>query len=467
MDQVTPSRNRIIKFLIGFVAVYGLLHLAHDSDILGGSTRTAVVRSLQLAGVEAADEHTVLRANHLVIPWSSDCAGFSIFVVLPALTIWGHLHGPITRWGLLRFVLVLPVAFTINVLRILSLVAYRYYAYPHVESLQLHFAMGFFWLIPFLPVFVPGIRKNGWRSCAKTLHIAAVLSILTPLIAGPGGDLVGICTLGLLASLRSQDEEPCTRKTWLAIWTATGLAVGLYRLQSLWIPWLLVCPMLTSPRKLKSPVRIALLLGTVPMFAMSFAGSIFIALALLLEARRMWQDRKTITEPLPRTPVRILEPVVALIFMMPFACDSILAATRFEEPLPDGVIVASSDKRSHRFRLFGQRSDLDLYWFEPGSDRHHTIEVCMKYRNVELQMSEVTHVLTDGKRFYREYFCVNGQFVNDYRSYVAKTLLPLSSPGAHIIVISSEDTPMTATAFAVLADDSIAELAELTSEGGR
>jgi len=91
---------------------------------------------------------------------------------------------------------------------------------------------------------------------------------------------------------------------------------------------------------------------------------------------------------------------------------------------------------------------VNLAWYEPSRDgRHHTLEVCLRYRGVTLLPTTHGAVMTDGKSWLREYFLLGDELVLDYRTYLRRTLLPFSRAGVHVIAVGPR-AGMSAEAFA-------------------
>ena len=95
----------------------------------------------------------------------------------------------------------------------------------------------------------------------------------------------------------------------------------------------------------------------------------------------------------------------------------------------------------YALRLDGQPKDLGLLWYDAqGTDRHHAVEVCLQYRGIELENSEVADVKTDGDHWYCEFFIVKDKLIEDHSSYVWETFGFRQDPGVHLIMIAKNDS---------------------------
>ena len=160
------------------------------------------------------------------------------------------------------------IGFVANVCRILSLVGYRTLFYPNVESAELHYLIGFAWLLPAVLgiALMPG-RGLGHVRIPELIYWAVVLSLVSPVVASPGGQTV---TLAALALLPTAKLAAMNRVRWYAwtLWLAVGGLIATTGMESLWLPWTLLCPTFVARRVVRSPFAWATLLGTIPVLAM-------------------------------------------------------------------------------------------------------------------------------------------------------------------------------------------------------
>lgn len=454
MDQRSQTRRQVIRTAVSLAGVFLVLHLAQRSDVLSELTRPFTIGLLRLFGLPVSQGDDALLVGRLAIPWSRDCAGLNVLGILWAMTLWANRSEPRTGRYALRLLLAVPAAFVANVARILTLIGYRQVLYPAVESPQLHYFIGFLWLVPVVWFFCPRGERSVSRYVTETLHLAAALSLLAPLISAPGGSFVALGTLVLLANSRFDLGGAGRIGFRLAVWLVAALLIAGTRMESLWLPWLIACPAFTSLRAAGSLSGAVLLLGTIPLVAMHSAAQwgMLCAAGFVL-----WQWRQTSTPvvadgramALKVPALRIAWPgVVAVALLIPFAASPVNALFARRHAPPAATMPLDLGANAYRVRLLGQAPDLDLVWYEPtGEGRHHTLEVCMRYRGVTVQPAAVPDVKTDGQRWMREFFLQPGGQVLTYGDYLRKTFLPFSPAGVHVIA-SSPVEAMSAESFA-------------------
>ena len=222
------------------LALVGLLvHLAQSQDVLLDFTRPLVVGLLRLLGAAAVSDANGMTIGKLQVPWTQDCAGLNLLLVLLAVVVWLHRAEPLS-WHLgLRLALAVPAGLAANVARVLTLIAGRWWFFPAVESDQVHYLLGFVWLLPFLILFLPKNRQSFTSLAVAALHACAVLALLASLSGAPGGGWVTLCALACLAHCGPQPWT--TQRLVLSLgWVAAAVFIGMSSMESLWLPWLLV-----------------------------------------------------------------------------------------------------------------------------------------------------------------------------------------------------------------------------------
>jgi exosortase/archaeosortase family protein len=432
---------------------FALLHLAGTNDLLSEATRPVVVGVLRLVGVAAHDAGGGLAVGRMHVPWSRDCAGVNTLTLLWALTLWANRSEPLNRRFWLRLALAIPAALGANIARIFTLLAYRYAFYPAVEPPQLHYFIGFLWVMPCLPLLV-ATRPEPGRARLETLFLVSALALLSPYVPAPGGNLVTVATLLLLIRSRYQPLEPGGR--WLGgLWMAAAPGIAAASMESLWIPWLLSSPWF-APRGLRgSPSRLMLLVGTVPLVAMQPVGRWLVVLAGLWELRMLAAPGAVTAEaaaPVAARPSWTAlagQAGIALLLVFPFMAATITGLGRPSLRPPAGVMLRVVAPNACEVRLVGQPAELQLVWYGPAGDgRHHTLPVCMRYRGIALRPSGLEpSVLTDGRVWMREFFIQDRELLLDYATYLRRTFLPWSPAGVHLIA-SAARSNLTAAAFA-------------------
>jgi exosortase/archaeosortase family protein len=460
----------VIRAVLALAAVFGLLHLAGSTDVLSDLTRPLVVGVLQLAGVAAVDQGGHLAVGSLRVPWTRDCAGLNVLAVLWAVALWTSRADPLSLRTGAKLALAVPVAFAANVARILTLIGYRTAFFPEVESAQLHYFIGFLWVLPFLGLWLPRDGGGGKALRLGTLFLAVALALVAPQVGAPGGSLVALCTLLLLAASRL--AAPVRPARWAgAAWLAAAFLIAASSMESLWIPWLLLCPWFVEPRLPRSPSGAVLLLGTIPLVAMHPVGRAAIVVAAAWHAWHARREAATApagaeAAPGGTTRRRLAEAGLASAVILPLLAPLLAAGHRPRPAAPPGVMARPIDATGYSLRLVGQSPEIELAWFFPGGEgRHHTLPVCLRYRGVALHPTGEDGVMTDGKRYMREFFLLRDELLADYPSYVRRTFAPFASPGVHLIA-SVPVEAMGARSFAATARTLAGELQGLTATGG-
>ena len=442
MDHQDPSRSGplILLTFVTLGAVFAVLQTAVTVEFMSRLTKPLVTGLLRFAGWEAQDLGVTLLIGRLNVPWTGDCAGLNILAILWAVVLWSGRERP---WGWEmagRLVLALPVAFAANLARIFTLILYRAWQYPQVESPQLHYFFGFLWVLPVLRWFMmtgggAGIRSGGWR-WLEALHIAAVLATVASMNDGPAGWVVSGCALVLLLPRpRREAERAPADSVAVVAWLLAAVLIALMRMESLWLPWLLVCPVVQrwTWRSL-APLGLACV-GTVPVLAWNpITATVGLVGAAWWIKEALRQPEATRAErPDMAWPMKVL---VMLYLVLPFVASSLPAVVARPADLPAGAMVRRIEAHAHQVRLLEQSPAMSMVWYDPAGDgRHHTLVVCMRYRGIELhETSPGSGVLTDGSAWYRQYFLQGGDVIETYAEYLQRTSLPLSDPGTHVIM---------------------------------
>lgn len=477
-EQVGSSMPMTRTFFV-VAAVFALLYLFGTSDLLLDVTRPLVVIVLGMAGISAQNTADVLIAGTIRIPWTRDCAGVNILILLWAIALWANRSEPFSRGSWTRLLLVVPAALAANTCRVLTLVIYRYIFYPSVESQQFHYFIGFLWLIPCLPFFMPRGVRGPAVYLLETLFLASALALLTPFVSAPGGILVTLASLLLVARSR-WNPIPTDLGGVMIPWCLAPIFIALASMESLWLPWLLVCPLFWEAFPQRTAGRLALSLGTIPLLAMDSAGRWFVGAAVAWEGWMLLRNgRECIRETHDEAPLAFQPGVLTVIGMIlalvfPFLAS---AANGFWKPSlcpPSGTMSRIMTANAYDIRLVAQPPDMHLVWYGPSGDgRHHTLPVCMNYRGVKVWPSgSVPTVMTDGKSWMREFFIHRRELLPDYVTYLRRTIWPWSSAGVHLIFNAPVES-MSAERFAQKAHslalelNSLGEPVPITSSGSR
>lgn len=436
-----PIRRTVIAAVLLALAI----PLMQSRDPLAMVSRPLVVGVLGLLGLDAVDGGEYIRVGHLEIPWSGDCNGGNLLILLLALAVWVTRHEPIGwRYGV-RLVAMLPAAIVANLLRVLTLVAYRAIVFPSVESPQTHYFIGFVWLIPFLALITPRDGRPLARSLLETSHAAAVLALLAPVAGTTNGTLVSIAAIVILSTSRALENPGRNGLLFAGAWGASGVAIALLQVESFWLPWLLLCPLLGTGGHLP---RVAWLMGLACTHPLVAIHSWSWGLAAV-GAFSAWRSRSLAVKPeaeeanpLWKRITVFAQPAFFASLAMPFLASSFTAKPdRNPWSPPADVLSRTLGQEGYEVRLPGQSGNIGLACYPaPGSDRHHTVKVCLKYRGVDLRPSEECgSVMTDGDHWYREFFLHEDVLLRSYSAYVRKTFRPRADPGVHLIFVAPRE----------------------------
>ena len=424
----------IHNFLI-LGAIFLLLHLANLTEWLSFLSRPLVTGTASLFGIEAMNRGTDIVLGTLVLPWTQDCSGVNTLVILWGVTLWANRHRSFDRVLVTRLLLCIPAALVANMMRIFTLAAYRYVFYPSWESEELHYLVGFLWLVPFLFLFVDDLRHMNRARWLEIIYLSLVLALLAPAIFSPGGSLVALSTLFFLSQSRLQENG--SRYLWLAYlaWILAAFAIAWAEMESLWIAWLLLCPRLVSRPLLFSLTGLVILSGTVSVLAMHTAWQVVVGIVIAYRAYLL--VRESTTDSAPDTIVPRI-PEVALLVLLgsaPFALSSVVGSPHIVERPPAGPMVRQLTYNSFQFNLTGQPADLRAYWYGAfGDGRHHSLASCMRFRGLILEpVDEHREVMTGDGMWMRDFFIHDGKLIKSYGEYLLASFSPFSSPGVHLI----------------------------------
>jgi exosortase/archaeosortase family protein len=484
---------------VAAAVVAGAVHLAQSRDVVVDFTRPLVLGTLRWFGNEAVDCGEELRVGKLLVPWTRDCAGINLLFILLALAVWvNRKESRAWRFWLCMLGMV-PAAAVANVLRVLTLLMYRTVAYPGVESPQTHYFIGFIWLVPFISLITPRDGRALRAGLMETLHAAAVVALLAPMAGTPNALLLTLAAVVGLAQCRVRDDAVRANAWPLVAWVTAGVGIAVVGMESFWLPWLLLCPLLVQSRWIWSVPGLACVLCTNSLvvmqpwsWAVAAAGVAWVLFygegaeetAGDKGAASDLKDRSAVPPTIyecaaadadaalrgeaaaasehdaaacaadaytavPLVPVcvrpRRLGWAVQLAFYacltFPFLASTVLAIGQKSWEPPAGVMARCISPNCFEVRLHGQPKEIGLACYSSASrDRHHTLEVCLKYRGIELSaVEDCPLVMTDGKHWFREFFMQEGQMLADYPAYVRSTFVPWRDPGVHLIFVSANE----------------------------
>jgi exosortase/archaeosortase family protein len=468
-----PFSAASLRTGIAAAVVAGAVHLAQSRDGVVDFTRPLVLGTLRFFGTQAVDCGEELRVGKLLVPWTRDCAGINLLFILLALAVWvNRKESRAWRFWLCMLGMV-PAAALANVLRVLTLLAYRTVAYPGVESPQTHYFIGFIWLVPFITLITPRDKRPLSAGLMETLHAAAVVALLAPQAGTPNATLLTLAAVVALAQCRLRDVAARGSSWHMAAWVAAGAGIAGVGMESFWLPWLLVCPLLVQARWVFSVPGLACLACTQSLVAMqpwswavaavggawvyfygegaeemtnSTARVLAMAEAARADAEAMADgDAEPVAMPAPAVRVSARPMIRAwqqaaffACLTFPFLASTLLAIGQQSWAPPAGMMARRLAPDCYEVRLRGQPQEIGLACYSSASrDRHHTLRVCLKYRGIELSSVEGSpEVLTDGTTWFREFFVQDGHILADYPAYVRSTFIPWSEPGLHLIFVS-------------------------------
>lgn len=434
----------------GFVAA--AVWFTQSQDALREITRPLVIAIVNAIGIAASDKGDVMAIGKLEVPWTRDCAGMNLLLIMLALGVWVNREEPSVRKFWLRVLAMVPAALAANVLRVLTLIAYRMVAYPVVESPQTHYFMGFIWMVPFITLITPRVGRPAWHPLMETFQAAAVVALLAPMTGMPNGSMITVAVILALSQCRLRLDFWKTRVMLTVLWVAAGAGVAMLNMESFWLPWLLCCPLLLDMRWLFSPAGALVMLSTQSMFAMQswapylgWSGIGLAVWAMLKKNEEAADEVKVETVELPpvdRNNTSWLRPLLGLgcaaCFMVPFLASTLLSMGQLNWHPPETVRSRPLGNHGFEVQVPGQPAGMALACYAAeGKDRHHTVQVCLKYRGTELEpVAGEAGVYSDGKHWLREFFLQDGKLLQGYPEYLKSTFRPGSDPGVHLIFIS-------------------------------
>ncbi len=430
------------RIFIGAVVLALFALLVPTTPVASALTKPLVLALLHGLGVEAVDLGEAFEVGGLNVPWTRDCAGADLLLLLPAIAIWVTRHEPWSAGLLVRLAVMLPAAILANGLRVLSLIGWRMAVAPSVESPQVHYFLGLVWLVPFVVLVMPRGRVPRSQTWLDTAHAAVVVALLPGLQGVPHGWVGMVSAVFLLSQTHDPRHRLPNVGMWLALWALAGGAIAAVRMESFWLPWALAFPPALSRRGVGSPSGLVLL-GATHAILLLMPGVPWVALAVLL-FRFGSSLRFTDSTAMPELPLsRRSTPLAAssVLLLMPF-----LATLRPETAVsdwgpPDGVLARPMKGNSFAVGLPGHPRSLGMVWFgSENGDRHHSVTVCMKYRGVSLVAETgCPSVFGSETHWFREFFLHEGRLLESYADYLKHSFRPGSAPGVHLIAVIPKD----------------------------
>jgi len=438
----------MIRNLIIISAIFALLQLANLTELLSYLSRPLVTGTASLFGIDAFNRGTDIVLGNVVLPWTQDCSGVNTLIILWGVTLWANRHKNPDRVLIYRLILCIPAALIANMLRIFTLAGYRYVFYPAWESEELHYFVGFLWLIPFLFLFIDDFRRMSRSRWIEILHLSLVLALIAPAIFSPGGSLVALSSLFYLA--HTQSNNAISGKMAIAYlgWIGAAFFIAWSSMESLWIPWLLLCPRLAPWKTVFSWTGLVILSGTVPILAMHTEWQLIVGIALAYRIMLIIRGSQQKLSVDTVEPGNVELPLLVLLSLAPFSLSAIIGLAHPVELPPSGYMTRQITTNSYQVNLTGQPADIRMYWYGAyGDGRHHSLASCMRFRGLELETAaEHTGVMTGGNMWMKDFYIHDGKLFENYSDYLLASFSPFSPPGVHIILDAPVDS-MSASYF--------------------
>ena len=457
--------RQMIPNIILYGIIFILLHLASITEVLSILSRPMVVFVVQLMGIAAVDQGSFLVLGKLILPWTEDCSGINTLVMLLGITLWVNRRQRFGRPYLVRLILCVPAALLANLFRVLTFAAYRYVFYPSWESQELHYFIGFVWLMPFLVLFVPDFRHKDRGQWLEIFYMVVILALVAPVVFSPGGSLVVICALFYLAHNRIDAAAAPPKWPAYLLWAIAALLIAWSRMESLWIPWLLVCPRFVAPRVLFTWSGLVILSGTVSLLAMRTEWQIIVLAALLIHTYGLLKKKSTDQNAQPIALKKLEVSALVVLLLAPFMLHGLIGISHEVEHPPRGIMARQLSFNSYKVRVAGQPSDIALYWYGAFSEgRHHSLEACMRFRGIILKdVEQVKDIYVGNKKWMREFFIHDKELKSSYPEYLLATFSPFSTPGVHVILEAPSDA-MSPAYFARESERIVTQLHQLYAE---
>jgi hypothetical protein len=243
-------------------------------------------------------------------------------------------------------------------------------------------------------------------------------------------------------------------------WGIAALLIARSNMESLWLPWLLVCPRLVSWRLLSTWTGLVILSGSISLLAMRPEWQLLVGTAL---AYRFYLTIRGEEKPKSQdSPVRPRAPEIAALALMGVAPFSLAAVIGIEHPAerpPGGLMTKQLTFNSYQLRVTGQPADIRMYWYSAfGDGRHHSLTSCMRFRGLILEpVTGQEEVMTGGNMWMRDFFIHEGKLKSSYGDYLLASFSPFASPGIHVILDAPADS-MSAAYFSRASDELAAKL---------
>ena len=451
--HLQQTRKAKAQILVALFLLVSLLALHPVIDLLSGRLKPIVLTVMSVWGFKTADLGAAIQIGHIELGWTRDCAGINQLLLLLALVIWMRRRDfwhPATLWVCL---LTLPAALLANIMRVLTLIAYRLWFYPQQESPELHYFMGFFWLLPLAALFLPAPERRQGRRWIELAQAASVMALLAPLLGAAEGIAMGVAAVLVLAKSQVPGIWTNRRLLGIAAWILLGIGIATVRMESFWLPWLLISPLCAKREWLKQPRSLLLIAASHPLFDLLPLGGALIwcviAWTLWIEYLRPLSSPASSPPAENHRPAKSLWVTTALTAGMLMLCAPFTAFLFIPEPTelprpPADATILPLTGQGFELRLPSAPPEIGIFWYPPKNyDRHHTLKVCMTYSGAPLKrIADSDNVWQGNGLYYREFFLQNQTLLDNHKDYVWATLGAWASPGIHLVfAVRQSDMP--------------------------
>jgi hypothetical protein len=239
-------------------------------------------------------------------------------------------------------------------------------------------------------------------------------------------------------------------------------------MESLWLPWLLVCPYYGGMALLRSIPAGITWLGTIPLLSMQPFG-VWLALpAIALLLRRIVQGgglEAGLHVGAVSAPGRLRWLPALACTAIPFVLPHLIAPA-VTPLLPSPALIPKAVTGSaYLVRAPGQAADVAVLWYGGrGGGRHHSLESCLTLRGISAD--RLGGVLKRDDVWVTEFFLHGGEIHASYASYLLSTLAPWSPAGVHLVLQSPVES-MDAGYFAHESRRTVKMIEKIHSRGNR
>lgn len=458
----------ILEAVLPIALVAGLARISVAQDVFSQLSRPLVMGILQAFHVPCSDNGHQITVGRLEIPWTGDCAGLNLLVLLLAVAIWLNRHEPFNIKHWVRILGMVPAAVIANVCRVFTLIGYRELIYPSIETPQLHYFFGLFWLVPFAFLAMPPSPRHLTARVFELLHVATVIALLAPETFAPDGLGMTMAVVLALSHCRIPENISRRRVVMMGVWILAAVLLSISGMESFWLPWMLLCPLMSDAKWIFSIPGAIIIMSAHPLFGLIPGASI---ITWSTVAYLVW-DRFIIEQPKPpgnddphihwTWRERSLLAGSCLLFLLPFISSTLIQNTGENWVPPKIADLKTIPGNGYLVTLPGQSNQIGMLWYNPsGTHRHHTLKICLKYSGVELEPTkDDPGVFTDGGHWFKEFFLQNGKLIPTHVQYLISTATPASSPGIHLILVC-DSSSMSAQKFDEAANKLVEELFNL------